>query len=130
MYEIHKEPWGYRLTFGDSMSAGEMQLWVEESKAALKTAPRHFGVFVDMRSLRPLPLDARAVMLEGQKLYKRKGMRRSVVILASSLVTLQFKRIAKESGIDEWERYIDASTVTNWEEVGIAWVRDQIDPDA
>jgi hypothetical protein len=130
MHKIQKESWGYHLTFGDSMSAEEMQLWVDESKSVLRTAPRSFGVFVDMRNLRPLSVAARAVMLEGQKLYKRKGMRRSVVILASALITMQFRRLAKESGIYEWERYIDASAVPNWEEAGIAWLRHQLDPDA
>jgi hypothetical protein len=130
MYKIEKKPWGYYLTFSDSMSALEMHRWVEESRSALNTAVQGFGVFVDMRSLRPLPQDARTIMQEGQRLYKRKGMSRSVVILASAMLTLQFQRIAKESGIYAWERYIDSSSVPNWQEKGLAWVRDQIDPDA
>jgi hypothetical protein len=130
MYKIDKETWGYRLTFGDFMNATEMKAWVDESHAVVKSAPAGFGVFVDMRTLKPLPQDAQLVMQEGQKLYKSKGMKRSVVILASIVVTLQFKRIAQETGIYAWERYIDASSVPDWEAKGIAWIRDNIDPDA
>ncbi|HEY5960705.1 MAG TPA: hypothetical protein VIV60_29325 [Polyangiaceae bacterium] len=130
MYEINKTAYGFQLIFGDSMSAAEMQQWHDESKVLLTSATPGFGVFVDMRTLKPLTPDAQAIMQQGQKLFKSKGMVRSVVILASALVTLQFKRIAKETGIYDWERYIDASSVKDWQSKGIAWVRDKIDPDA
>jgi len=113
MYGIEKKDWGYQLTFGGSMTAEEMQAWVEESQELLKKAKPGFGVFVDMRTLRPLPPDAHALMQEGQKLYKGRGMARSVVILASALLTLQFKRTAQQTGIYEWERYIDSATIPN-----------------
>lgn len=129
MYKIEKEPWGYKLTFGDFIQNEEMTKWVEESKAALADAPAEFGIFVDMRTLKPLPEDAKNTMMGGQKLYKEKGMTRSVVILANPITTMQFKRIAQDSGIYEWERYIDASTTPDWEAKGIAWVRDANDPD-
>ena len=47
-------------------------------------------------------------MMEGQKKYKDKGMVRSAVLVPNALVKLQFERIAKESGIYEWERYFSA----------------------
>ncbi len=129
MHKIEKMPWGFSLTFGQLVNKHEMEAWLEESKVALKAAKPGFGVLVDMRTLMPLAADAQLVMQEGQKLFKAKGMERSVVILASALVTLQFKRIAQESGIYAWERYLDSSSVPNWQDKGIAWVRDKIDPD-
>ena len=33
-----------------------------------------------------------------------------------------FKRLAKETGIYEWERYIDASSHPNWEEDAMKWI--------
>ena len=129
MHKIEKKPWGLELTFADIVAKPEMQAWLEESKNMLNTLQPGFGVFVDMRTLKPIAADTQAVMQEGQKLFKAKGMARSVVILAGSIVTLQFKRIAKETGIYEWERYIDSSAVLTWKDKGIAWVRDKIDPD-
>jgi hypothetical protein len=129
MYRIEKKPWGLELTFADTVPKQEMQAWLDDSKNVLKTLTPGFGVFVDLRTLKPIAADAQAVMQEGQKLFKTQGMARSVVILTGSIVTLQFKRIAKETGIYEWERYLDSSVVPTWKDKGIAWVRDKIDPD-
>lgn len=65
----------------------------------------------------------------GSKEYKSKGMKRSVVILDSAIMAMQFKRLAKDTGIYEWERYIDASTHSNWEKLGEEWIVNGIDPD-
>jgi len=82
-----------------------------------------------MRSLKPIPPESIPKMEEVQKHYKMKGMTRSVVILNTAITTMQFKRIAKETGIYEWERYLDASKIDDWENIGIKWLTDQIDPD-
>ena len=130
MYSIEKKDYGFKLTFGDFIQKEEMSKWVEEAKAALVGQTGEFGVFVDMRELKPLPKDAVEVIQEGQKAFKEKGMVRSVVILANPVTTLQFKDIGKKTGIYQWERYIDASSVSDWEAVGIAWIKDAKDPDA
>lgn len=129
MYKIEKKLYGYKLTFGDFIKTDEMKQWVNESKTALAAAPREFGIFVDMRTLKPLPPEAQQYMQEGQKLYKAKGMTRSVVIVDGALTKMQFQRIAKETGIYEWERYIDAAAEPNWEAVGTNWISKGIDPD-
>ena len=129
MYSIEKKKFGYRLTFGEVINAAEMKAWLDESKVVLQTSSDSFGVFVDMRTLVPLRRDAQPYMQEGQKLYRRCGMARSVVILDNAATTMQFRRIARETGIYEWERYIDASEVENWEEMGLAWRVDEKEPE-
>ncbi len=129
MHAIEKHDYGYLLTFGGHMDEAEMKTWVAESRNALANAPRSFGVMVDMRTLKPLSDAAQTVMVEGQKLYKEKGMQRSAVALASTIVTMQFRRLAEESGIYAWERYLDASRLTDWEKVGTDWITSAKDPD-
>lgn len=129
MHAIEKHDYGYLLVFGGFMDEAEMKAWVAESREALAKAPKSFGVMVDMRTLKPLTDAAQAAMVEGQKLYKEKGMQRSAVALASSVVTMQFRRLAEESGIYAWERYLDASKVTDWEKVGKEWITAAKDPD-
>ncbi|MGA7722790.1 MAG: hypothetical protein WCA84_16610 [Ignavibacteriaceae bacterium] len=129
MYQIEKKSYGVKLTFAGLIAKDEMQKWVAESAKITKSLPSKFGVFVDMRDLKPLAADSQLVMQEGQKLFKNAGMERSVVILSTAMVTMQFKRIAKETGIYEWERYIDSSKTADWEEIGIKWLEDKIDPD-
>jgi hypothetical protein len=129
MYKIAKKDYGYKLIFSDMISLDEMNQWVIDSEKELLSAPSKFGVFVDMRELKPLSPVAQQRIQYGQELYKSKGMERSVVILNNSIVTLQFKRIAQDSGIYQWERYIDASSEINWEQKGIDWIEKEIDPD-
>ncbi len=40
-----------------------------------------------------------------------------------------YKIEKKLFGIYEFERYIDASSVADWEKVGIDWISNRIDPD-
>jgi hypothetical protein len=129
VYQIEKKPWGFKLTFGGFMNAGEMAKWKEESEKALATQSGKFGVMVDMRALKPLAADTQTIMVEGQEAYKNKGMERSAVILDSAVTTAQFKRLGKESGIYEWERYLSAASTPNWEQVAEAWLARGVDPD-
>jgi len=129
MFKIKKTDYGYKFIFDGFIKADEMKLWVDEVKKTLVGAPKEFGVFVDMRTLQPLPADAQTHAQDGQKLCKKKGMVRSVVILDNIITHMQFLRIGKGTGIYEWERYIDASSVADWEKVGIDWVSKGIDPD-
>ena len=130
MYSIEKKPYGYLLTFGGTIEADEMQKWADESAAALAGAPASFGVVVDMRELTPLEPDAQTTMVKGQQQYKAKGMQRSAVVLANAVTTLQFKRLAQQSGIDAFERYINAKATPDWHSIAVAWVTKGLDPDA
>jgi hypothetical protein len=46
---------GFKLTFGGTVTKADMQPWFEESKTALNTCKKPFGVIVDMRGLELLP---------------------------------------------------------------------------
>lgn len=129
MYKIEKAPYGFKLTFGGFIEQAEMQNWLEASKTALATAFGKFGIFIDMRMLKPLPPDTQEAMKQGQQLYKAKGMERSVVILNNAVTKMQFNRIAKQTGIYQWERYIDASATPDWEKAGVGWLVQAKDPD-
>ena len=101
MYKIEKKEYGFRISFADFIKADEMKNWVTDSEKALSSTSGKFGVFIDMRELKPLLPDAQEYMQQGQKLYKQKGMERSVVILNNAITTMQFRRIAKQTGIYE-----------------------------
>src|ERR1700690_1090752 len=92
MYTIAKRPSGYLLTFQGFIEATEMKAWAEESLSHLSTQQGRFGVVVDMRKLKPLPVDSQKIMVETQAVYKRKGMERSAVILEDAVTTSQFRR--------------------------------------
>ncbi len=129
MYKIEKKSFGFKLVFGDTIELDEMKRWADESKKGLVGHPGKFGVIVDMRTLRPLKADVQSVMVEGQKEYKTKGMERSAVGVANAIIAMQFKRLAQDSGIYQWERYIDCSKHSDWEKVAEGWVVNGKDPD-
>jgi hypothetical protein len=130
VYRIERRESGYLLTFGGVIDAAEMGRWYRDSRRALAAETgKPFGVIVDMRTLVPLGQDAQVIMVDGQALYRRAGMERSAVILSKALVTAQFKRLAKQSGIYDWERYIDASSTERWSEKAVNWVKFGVDPD-
>jgi hypothetical protein len=128
MYSIEKKDFGYKLTFQGIISQEELQQWLRESKEILSAGPSKFSVFVDMRKMELLPVDAQSSMHEGQTYYKSMGMERSVVIFSSDLTSMQFKLIAKRTGIYAQERYIDASEDPDWEKAGFDWILNGIEP--
>ncbi len=128
MYTIEKTEYGYHLTFGGYIMQDEMREWVEESQQVLATQKGSFSVFVDLRTLEPISVDAQVQMQKGQRLYKQKGMVRSVVILDNLTLTRQFQRIARHTGIQARERYIDASAEPDWEKVGMDWILEGKEP--
>jgi hypothetical protein len=131
MYNISKVNYGYQLTFGGTIDLAEITRWRAESITALQGAPKSFGVLIDMRDLKPGDVrpDAQPVMAEGQALYRKAGMERSCVILQSATVTMQFQRIAKESGIGAYERYINAGAHPDWQAKAVAWIEHKIEPE-
>ena len=128
MYKIAKNNGGFTLTFGDVIDHQEMERWYKESERALALCHAKFGVVIDMRTLKPLAKEAQALMVQGQALYRTNGMQRSAVILSDPVLTCQFGRLARESGIYQFERYIDASTDANWQKHAEDWVNSAIDP--
>jgi hypothetical protein len=130
VYAIEKQPLGYKLVFQGSLSAVEMQRWLDDSRAALSNAPPSFGLLMDMRALQPLALDSQRLMLMGQQLYQRSGMHRSVVIVQNPMTRMLFTHLARESGIYQWERYISAESTPDWEPLAWAWIQGEKDPDS
>jgi len=130
MYKIEKNSYGFKMTFGGAMTKEELEQWLKEAENALKTAKPPFGALIDMRTLVALRPDAQAVIVKGQGLFRAKGMQRSAVILNDPVVTGQFMRLAKESGIYAYERYIDASADPQWQRHAEDWVKTGTDPDA
>ncbi len=128
MYSIEKRPTGLLLTFNGLVSADEMAKWATEAKSILARQQGDFGVIVDMRKLSPLPPEAQKIMVETQATFKKMGMKRSAVILENAITTAQFRRLAKESGIDAWERYINSIATPTWSDAAVKWVRDGAEP--
>jgi hypothetical protein len=128
MYKIEKTELGFHLTFAGNMTKAEIEKWYTESEHVLKEPQAPFGVVIDMRTLALLPVEAQEIMVRGQSMYKSRGMERSCVILDDAITRIQFMRLARQSGIYKYERYIDASAHKNWLAEARDWVSHGIAP--
>lgn len=129
MYSIEKTNYGFHLIFSGPLTDREAGDWLREAEEKLVGQTPGFGVFIDVRTMRPQTPSAQDILTAGQLLYKAKGMIRSVVVVKSSLLRLQCKQNAMRTGIYKWERYIDASSEPDWEKIALDWVENAIDPD-
>jgi hypothetical protein len=129
MYKMEKNGNVFYQTFSDFVTEEELTKWTAESEKALAGMKgQKFYVFADLRKIKPLSPAAGALMSKCQAMYQKAGLERSVVILADAVTSMQFKRLAKQSGIDAFERYIDASTTPNFKEIGLDWLINKKEP--
>ena len=128
MYEVSEQRGYIKFKFSGRISAEEMQQWLDEMRVAMTQPNAPELVFVDMREMTVLAKEAVEIMAMGQRAAKASGMKRSVVILKSTTVQMQFERLAKTTGIFEKERYISADTNPKWEEAGEAWILHSTEP--
>ncbi|MDH3892871.1 MAG: hypothetical protein OEV49_17555 [candidate division Zixibacteria bacterium] len=129
MYTIKKTSYGFQFSFMGHFPKDEAKLWARDASQAFLTYEGNPGVFVDMRDMELMPPESRQYVIDVQRIARKNGMIRSAVILKDKITTMQLMGIAKETGIYEWERYIDANAEPNWEKVGLDWVIHGIDPD-
>ncbi|WP_022980699.1 hypothetical protein [Ideonella sp. B508-1] len=129
MWKISRQSFGFVLTFSGTLSQDDLHQWQAQVRQELKTPPTGtWGVVVDMRTLAPLSPEAQKLMVEGQQWFLKTGMKRSAVALSDAVVTMQFRRLARESGIDAWERYINAEATPNWQSAAKRWVVEAVEP--
>ncbi len=69
------------------------------------------------------------IVMEAMEKFKALGGVRSVVIFDSPIGAMQVRRLARETGVCAYERYLDSQTTPDFEKVGLAWVMDGKDPD-
>lgn len=130
MHRIEATKYGYRLSLDGFLQREEVSRLLETMKTTIQPTEKGvtFPVLLDMRNSRAFPADARELMKEAILYCKKAGMERSAVVLNSAIATLQARRLGKETGIDRWARYIDASR-PDWEKVAMAWLVGAVDPE-
>ncbi len=129
MYNIEKTGFGIKVRMTGFIKKNEANEWFQEMVQKVKGIHKDFYVFVDMRGFKPASQDIQKQFTEIQRIYREKGMLRSVVILDDIIATMQLKRTAKESGIYTHERYISAENNPHWEKQGMDWLLNEKDPD-
>ncbi len=128
MINIERTYFGYKATYSGIISLDEIRYELSKAKTALEKNIEKFSVLVDMRKMEILPVECQDIMYEGQILFKKKGMVRSVLIVDNRLTALQFKLLAQKAGIHSGERYINVSANPNWEKEALDWLLNSVEP--
>ena len=128
MHRFEETPYGYRISFDGFLLRDDAGDLLERMKEVVRPRAGGFHVLVDLRHSRAFPAESQEVLKQAIQICKEMGMERNAVVLNSAIATLQARRIAKEAGISEWVRYIDASTEPEWERVATEWLATGVDP--
>lgn len=124
MYSIEKTDYGLKITFTDIIEEYEIKRWLHKSRVLIANMNAPFCVLIDMSDIISISHSARKVIMDAQKEFKAAGMKRSAVLFHDPVTVLQFQKLAKESGIDQWERYFDVSNTEDVEESALQWLLD------
>lgn len=128
MYEFIEKERYVVLRFSGYVGAQEMSDWLTETQAAMAGPNPAKFVMVDLREMAALPKEAVPLMEKAQRAANKSGLVRSVIIVKSAILQMQFERIAKGTGIYEKERYISAETNPKWEKDAEAWLLSGVEP--
>lgn len=128
MHRIEETTYGYRLTFEGFLQRAEAGEVLAQMKSTVRPRNGGFAVLLDMRNSRAFPAEAQELIKEALVFCKNAGLERNAVVLNSAIATLQAKRLARETGITQKIRYIDASAEPEWEKAAVGWLIDAVDP--
>ncbi len=129
MYAIETKDYGLRLSFQGAISVQEMSQWAAEVKKEFKKQKPGFNVIVDVSKMGTIIPECIPIVVEVQNMAKENGTGRNANIVGSHIAKMQQTRMAKESGLYSYMRYIDASSVKNPEQIAQDWVIQGKDPD-
>jgi hypothetical protein len=130
MHRIEETPYGYRVTFEGFLQRNDAGTLLDSMRSKVRPREGGFSVLVDMRSSRAFPFEAQEAVKQAILHCKEVGLERNAVVLNGAIAALQARRLARETGIEAYIRYIDAASEPEWERVAVDWLKDGIDPDA
>lgn len=129
MISWQKKDYGFHFCFSSPVTLNEAEKWRTEVNHAVSQLNEDVFVFADLRKCELIPTECRPIIEEVQTFFRQNGLKRSVVIVGDTIIAMQLKLIAIDTGVREWERYIDASSAPDWEQLGLDWIKHGVDPD-
>ncbi len=130
MIIYEKTDYGLYFKFSGIIKLSEITEWKEWIVTTVADLDDGYAVFVDMREIDIMPAECKAEVEAVQKFCVSHNFSRSVIVLNDPMTAMQFKLIAKKTGVYEHERYVDASTCEDWEKKAMDWLLHAVDPDA
>jgi hypothetical protein len=130
MINLEETSYGYKIVFEGFAQRDDVARLAQSLGQQLAERDQPFGCLVDLRQSRAIPADAQTDLMQAIGYTTQYGMERCAVAVASAIAKIQAMRIAKETGIYETTRFIDASADGRWEKSALDWIEKGKDPDA
>lgn len=130
MHEVKETEYGLYVEVTGLVSLDQSIVIMAEMRQIFESRETGICVFANLQKMDLLTEETQAVLLKIQRHCVNSGVKRVAVILGNATVAHQFKRLSLESGIYDYERYLDASSDPDWETKGLKWITEGIDPDA
>jgi len=130
MINVTETGYGYKIVFEGFAQREDVARLAQQLGKQLAGRNQPFGCLVDLRQSRAIPADAQADLMQAIGYTTEYGMERCAVAVASAIAKIQAMRVAKETGIYETTRFVDASADPDWEKTALAWIDKGSDPDA
>jgi hypothetical protein len=128
MHRVDETRYGYRVVFEGFLQQDDVGELLSNMKTTIRPRGNAFALLFDMRKSRAFPAEVRELLRQALHFCKEAGMERNAVVLSSAIATLQARRLARESGVEEWSRYIDASH-PDWEKIAVDWLVRAVEPE-
>jgi len=125
--ETRSTDYGYTSKFTGMLSLEEANDWFDDVKKTI-AGKSSFGQLIDLRGQKAQSPETNQVVQDAMAYVIEHGMKRSSVVLSSTVMKMQIQRLAKEVGMYAYERYFDPSD-EQWETKALAWIVDGTDPD-
>lgn len=129
MYSIEETSYGYKVRFEGHLQRDVAGALLAEVRSLIRPQGSAFSVLVDLRGSRAFPPETQDLLRAAIAHFKEAGMERNVCVLDSAVAALQARRLAREAGVAEVSRTIDASGRPDWERIALDWLVRAIDPD-
>jgi hypothetical protein len=128
VYRIDETDYGYRVTLEGFLQRDDAAALLGETRRRVRPRADGFALLLDLRGARAFPAEAQEVLKQVILHCRGAGMERNAVLLNSAIAALQTRRLARETGIDRWIRYIDVSSEPEWERAAAGWLERAIEP--
>ncbi len=129
MYTIENKDYGLLVTIVGGLDRSDAEGWLKSMEKALEKVERPFGILVDVREAKLFQQEAQASLKQGMEACAKAGMERAAVALNGAVATLQARRLARETEIDSWQRYVDAASDPSWRQKALGWIMHGRDPE-
>ena len=98
----------YKLTLDGFIQIEEMQDFQRQCDEALKTPAPNFRVFGDIRGFKPATPNVQEIMVQVQKGFKIKGLKKVAVLVDNVVTKMQFQRLHSAAGVKGTDQFFAA----------------------